>query len=289
MSDEVVLEVRGLAQRYHTWGRKGPRVLDGVDLTLHRGECLALVGPNGAGKTTLLKVVSGLLPHEAGTVDPRGRLSYVPEVAANYPSLTARENLSYLARMLHADVDVDELLEQMHLPADQVLVEAFSKGMQRRLNIAKGLLAGADALLLDEPFEGLDPTMSMELVGLFRSLRSRGTSLLLSSHDLSRVDALADSILALRRGRVVPLPPSKARKAVLVEFTGGPEAVEIALRRTTWSHRVQGSVARIELDSDAEIPTLIRTLAAAGVEISGVRPVPLEEVYSDLEGPAPTS
>ncbi len=196
----------------------GVPVLGGVDLTVEGGELVVLLGANGAGKTTLLRVLATLLRPSGGTLrlfgedasrrppPARGRVGYVGHESACYPDLTGRENLEFHAA-LHAVPDavrrVDELLGWAGL-ADSARrpVRVYSRGMTQRLALARALLHAPELLLLDEPFSGLDPAAAARLEALLGELRRAGHAIVLSTHDLERVAALATRVAMLHRGRI---------------------------------------------------------------------------------------
>lgn len=189
-------------------------VLRGLDLSVARGESLALLGPNGSGKTTFLRIVAALsrpgsgtitiggwsLPREAAAV--RAHLGVVGHVPMLYTDLTAEENLRFFARLYRlAAPDIAAALAQVGLSrraADRV--STFSRGMQQRLSIARAVLHNPDVLLLDEPYTGLDLEGVARLDALIGEWRTAGRTLLLTTHDLDRTLALSDRLAILHRG-----------------------------------------------------------------------------------------
>lgn len=201
-------------------------VLEGVDLTLRSGACVALLGANGAGKTTLLRLLAGLEAPHAGSVTLDGapvsaldarhrarRIGYLPQTVPGttgfavyemvlmglYPLLPARgweSRREWLAvgRALRR-VGAARLLRR-HF-------DELSGGEQRRVLLARALVASPDLLLLDEPLAALDPGFSLELTDLLVELRGQGVAIVVSTHRLSLVRALADDVVALASGRVV--------------------------------------------------------------------------------------
>jgi len=215
------VRARGLAKRF---GRR--TALDGVDLDVEPGEIVALVGPNGSGKTTLLRMLAGLARPSAGEarlfgLDPRvdragvmrrARFSFAPP--ALFAGLTAREHLRELGRMGlsgAAAPDAGEAQRALDLVglaerADD-RVDGFSFGMRQRLALALALVPRPELIVLDEPADGLDPLAVLELreilARLARDDAEHATSVLLSSHMLLEVGALADRVVVLREGRVL--------------------------------------------------------------------------------------
>ncbi|HUR50853.1 MAG TPA: ATP-binding cassette domain-containing protein, partial [Mycobacteriales bacterium] len=191
--------VRELRKRY---GEQ--TALDGVTLSVRQGRVHALLGPNGAGKTTLLRVLLGLVRADSGAVEVLGTVGGFVETPGAYPYLTGRQNLQLLAAMDDSPGDVDEVLERVELvDRAETRVGGWSLGMRQRLGIAAGLLRRPDVLVLDEPANGLDPAGALSLRALIRGLAAEGLTVLLCSHDLPEVDAVADDVTVLLGGRVV--------------------------------------------------------------------------------------
>jgi heme ABC exporter ATP-binding subunit CcmA len=196
----------------------GLGVLAGVDLVVEGGECVALLGANGAGKTTLLRVLATLLRPSGGRLRLFGedaalrptaalrRIGYVGHESACYADLTAVENLAFYAELYDVPDParrVAELVDWTGLgAAARRPVRTFSRGMAQRLALARALVHGPELLLLDEPFNGLDPQATAELETLLRALRTSGHAIVLSTHDVPRAAALATRVVMLHRGRI---------------------------------------------------------------------------------------
>jgi heme ABC exporter ATP-binding subunit CcmA len=206
------LELRGLAKRF---GRQV--VLRALDLRVHAGEIVGLTGPNGAGKTTLLAIVAGLMPPDEGEyrldgepldevgIEHRRRIALVAHATQLYPLLTARENLELFVDLRAAagsssQASADLLARLGLAEVAERPVGRCSRGMAQRVALARGLSAGADLLLLDEPFTALDSHGRALLVDLLREERARGVAILLSSHDGPALRDLADRIVHLEGG-----------------------------------------------------------------------------------------
>lgn len=207
------------------------RALDQFSFQVSRGEVIALLGPNGSGKSTALKIALGLINptrgkamiagSEATTVTARKRISFVPDVGGLPLHLTAREALDWWGRINDispSDVDnrVNRAVKAVDLSAaiDRRIAE-FSKGMKQRMVLAQALLLESEILLLDEPFSGVDPVGIVKLTHLLRGLQQRGSTILLSSHLLSRVEDLCDRVVLLHRGR-------KLGEGTVEEMVGTP-------------------------------------------------------------------
>jgi ABC-2 type transport system ATP-binding protein len=188
-----------------------------VSLQIARGSVHGLLGPNGAGKTTTLKMLLGLVKPTAGSFailgrpagpDVRSRVGFLPEQPYFPALLTADQVLSFYARLSGLEKSVGraraaELLPRVGLDGKgSTLVSRFSRGMLQRLGIAQALVASPEVLILDEPASGLDPVGQRDVRGLILELRDAGTTVLLSSHQLSEVEAVCDDVTILNRGLV---------------------------------------------------------------------------------------
>ncbi len=196
-------------------------VLDGVDLTIGMGEVFALLGPNGAGKTTIVRILSTLIPADAGTAsvmgydlrDEAGAVRGVIGVTGQFSAvdnlLTGEENLILMGRLLHLPAAerrarASELLERFDLvEAARQTPATYSGGMTRRLDIAMTLMGRPGLIFLDEPTTGLDPRGRQIMWQLIRDLVAEGVTILLTTQYLEEADQLADRIAVLDRGHIV--------------------------------------------------------------------------------------
>ena len=212
----TAVSVTGLRKAY---GKKV--VLDGVDLTIGEGEVFALLGPNGAGKTTMVRILSTLIPADAGTAtvmgyDLRGEASAVRGVigvtgqfSAVDNLLTGEENLALMGRLLHLRATerrarTTELLQRFDLvDAARQTPATYSGGMTRRLDIAMTLMGRPRLIFLDEPTTGLDPLSRQTMWQIIRELVREGVTILLTTQYLEEADHLADRIAMLDHGRIV--------------------------------------------------------------------------------------
>ncbi len=206
-----VIEVRRLVKRF---GLK--TVLRGLDFSAEAGEFVALIGPNGAGKTTFLRILASLsrpslgevrvagyaLPRESAAV--RRRLGIVSHQPLLYGDLTAEENLRFFARIYHLPQPhqrIDEVLKMVGLSARRRdLVRTFSRGMQQRLAIGRAVLHDPDVMLFDEPYTGLDQDAAAMLDEVLQRVAAKGRTVVMTSHDLARTQALATRFDVLSRG-----------------------------------------------------------------------------------------
>lgn len=200
-STGAALCVRGVRKTYPGAGRPA---LDGVDLTLHRGETLAVLGPSGSGKSTLLRAIAGLETLDEGTIefgDPDARLAVVFQSPALFPWLSVRRNVALGGRYRRNrdrfdDERVGELLEVLGL--DQLAhtpVQELSGGQAQRVSVGRALAVHPDVLLLDEPFSALDPATREDLQLWLRALATDlGLTVFLVTHDVAEAMSLGDRI-----------------------------------------------------------------------------------------------
>jgi ABC-2 type transport system ATP-binding protein len=216
-----VIEFIDLTKEYRarTLRRRTYRALNELTLNVYAGEVFGFLGPNGAGKTTTIKLLLSFLRPTSGmallygqpTRLPAARrlLGYLPETASYPEFLTARETVQFYARLSglagrHVRDRTTAALATVGLRADaDRLLRHFSKGMLQRVGLAQALVHEPTCLVLDEPASGLDPLGRRELREILVELRRQGLTIFFSSHELSEVEAICDSIAVLHRGRLV--------------------------------------------------------------------------------------
>jgi ABC-2 type transport system ATP-binding protein len=208
---EPAVVVDGLVKRY-----AGRAVVDGVSMTVARGELVAVLGPNGAGKTTTVEIVEGYRARDGGRVsvlgaDPgdggpalRARVGLMLQGGGIDPRARPRETLRQYARFHAAPRDPDELLALMGLESvADTRYRRLSGGERQRLGFALALVGRPEVVILDEPTAGMDPEARAQVRSVVAGLRDDGLAVLLTSHDLTDVERLADRIVVLDHGRVV--------------------------------------------------------------------------------------
>jgi ABC-2 type transport system ATP-binding protein len=211
----LVLEARDIVKRF------GEReALRGVSLQAGRGELVAIIGPNGAGKTTLLSILAGIQKADAGSVSHSpGEVGWVPQQAALYGKLTVGENLRLFAR-LEKCPDVDGVVERMLAQTGlgerrDDPVSQLSGGNKQRVNIAIGLLAAPEVLLLDEPSAALDPRQRERLWEFIRALAEQGTTVVYSTHNVQEAERYAAQVVVLADGeRLFAGSPAELERTV---------------------------------------------------------------------------
>jgi ABC-2 type transport system ATP-binding protein len=208
---EATIEVAGLRKRFGT-----VQALDGMTFTVLPGQVTGFVGPNGAGKSTTMRVILGLDAPDEGTAliggqpyrtlqHPLSRIGSLLDAAALQPSRTARNHLLWLAHSQGLDARrADEVIAQAGLTAvAKRRAGGYSLGMRQRLGIAAALISDPPALMMDEPFNGMDPAGIVWMRGFLRSLAAEGRAVLVSSHLMSELEDTADHLVVVGRGRVI--------------------------------------------------------------------------------------
>jgi ABC-2 type transport system ATP-binding protein len=285
----MAIEVAGLRKDF---GRT--RALDGLDLSVAHGEVHGFLGPNGAGKTTTLRILLGLLRADAGTATLLGgdpwreatalhrRVAYVPGDVTLWPNLTGGEVIDLLGR-LRGGLDSKRraaLLERFDLDPSR-RTRAYSKGNRQKVALIAALASGAELLILDEPTAGLDPLMEAAFREAVEELRRDGTTVLLSSHILSEVEALCDRVTIIRAGRVVETGALAdlrhlTRTWIDAELAGPPPALDGLAG--VHDLDVEGSRVRCQVEGSA-LDEVLRLLTSAGVRSLVSRPPTLEELF----------
>ncbi len=272
---EYAIRTENLVKKYG----KGFTALAGVSLQIKRGEVVGYVGPNGAGKTTTIKILTGLIKPSSGhayvkgidvTANPREALRTIGaliEVPGVYDYLTPHEMLAYFGRvyrMSGGEIDrrIKESLELVGLSDwEHKKTGTFSTGMLRRLTIAKAVLHKPNNLILDEPVLGLDPQGIMEIRKMIRGFHSEGMTVFLSSHLLSELAEVCDTVVFLNKGKVISsdsiegISSTMEHKVVEVKFLKPLLPNETAKLRTIELIRsvdVKDSTARLQYDGRPE-------------------------------------
>jgi ABC-2 type transport system ATP-binding protein len=208
---DLAIESHGLVKVYGTL-----RAVDGVDLTVLRGQCVAMLGPNGAGKTTTTEILEGYRRRDSGQarvlgVDPqhathawRSPIGIVLQQVADLGELTVAETVAHFAKYYPNPRDPQEVIAAVGLTAKAgARGRTLSGGQRRRLDVALGVIGRPELLFLDEPTTGFDPEARREFWTLIEALKAEGTTILLTTHYLDEAEALADQVCVINRGRVV--------------------------------------------------------------------------------------
>jgi ABC-2 type transport system ATP-binding protein len=241
MSTPAIL-VRGLRKLY---GSKA--AVEGVDLEVPRGSFFGFLGPNGAGKSTTIRILTGLIPADAGTIEILGlpldkdateikrRIGLVPDESLLFDRLTGAEFLEFVGRMygLARPVAIERargLLELLELANDRKTIAEYSKGMRKRVAMAASLIHHPELFLMDEPFEGVDAVGARLMKDILLDQVRRGATVFLTSHVLEVVERLCDRIAIINNGTIVSA-------GTLEELRAGGESLEDAFVRVLGAER----------------------------------------------------
>jgi ABC-2 type transport system ATP-binding protein len=270
----VVLATQNLTKKYN-----GLTAVDGLTVEVHQGEIFGLLGPNGAGKTTSINMMCGLLapdsgavfiqgmPVHGGEVDVRARVGVCPQSTIFWEKLTCIEQLEFIGEMYDLPLAAarkrgDELLVILGLvdQRDQ-LADTLSGGMQRRLNLALGLVHDPEILVLDEPEAGLDPQGRILVREYIRSL-ARQKTIILTTHNMDEADRMADRVAIIDHGRLLVLDTPEALKRTV----GEGDVLELEVRGIP----PEGALGAIRKAA----PALSAVLSAGGGDLEGGEGLP---------------
>jgi ABC-2 type transport system ATP-binding protein len=292
---DATIEVSGLRKRF------GPTLaLDGMTFTVVPGKVTGFVGPNGSGKSTTIRVILGLDAPDEGRALIGGRpyqhLRYpfnhvgaLVDAAALQPSRSARNHVLWMARSQDMSASrVDAVIEMVGLgTAARRKAGGYSLGMRQRLGIAAAMLGDPPVVIMDEPFNGMDPEGIIWMRGLLRSLAAEGRAVLVSSHLMGELQGIAEHIVVIGRGKVLAdasveeLVARASGDQVLLRTPTPDEAARVLQRAGASATAVGGNTLNV---SGLEAQRLVEALGAAGVAFSEVtaQRATLEDVYLQL-------
>ncbi|MGD8821667.1 MAG: ATP-binding cassette domain-containing protein [Anaerolineales bacterium] len=312
---DVILQTHDLVKQYP--GADEPAVR-GVSFAIRNGEIFSLLGPNGAGKTTTISMISGLIEPTEGDATVAGYsiknepmeakriIGVVPQEIALYRSLTARENLVFWGRMYGLSGGelrqrIDEVLEMAGL-ADRAgeRIDTYSGGMQRRINIAVGLLPRPQIVFMDEPTVGIDPQSRRRILDTVKELNQTGMTVLYTTHYMEEAQELSDRIGIIDYGKMIAL----GTQDELTKLVGEEDAIELSISEESTSPELltafravpgisnatadNGTVRLLAPDGNQVLPGLIEAANSRGVKVSNVaiQEPNLESVFLHLTGRA---
>jgi ABC-2 type transport system ATP-binding protein len=277
----ATIEVSGLRKRFGS-----TLALDGMTFAVQPGQVTGFVGPNGAGKSTTMRVILGLDAADEGTATVGGRpyaslrqpmlvLGSLLDAGALQPSRSARSHLLWLAHSQGLDARrVDEVIEQAGLQgAARRRAGGYSLGMRQRLGIAAAMLGNPAALMLDEPFNGMDPEGIVWMRGFLRALAADGRAVLVSSHLMSELQDTADHLVVVGRGQVI----ADTTVASLLAAASGDR---VTLRTSAWPQAtvILENAGAIVVPSGQDVLTISGLTAERVVALLSELAVPFSEV-----------
>lgn len=287
-----MLQVREVCKSYD-----GRTVVNNVTFDVAAGEIFALLGPNGAGKTTLIRMITDIVRPDAGKVTFDGRsiagtkavrTSYLPEERGLYKKVALLDAISYYGELkglsrVDARRETIELLEEFGLAAwAKKQVAALSKGMQQKAQLCTALIGKPELLILDEPFSGLDPINVGILEDVLRRRRAEGTTVLLSTHQMNKVEQQCDRALMINRGHMVlygqvgEIRRQHAENEFALHTDGTPRRVDGVKSLTAENGHWKVCLERGQMPS-----SVLRRMLEQGLEVRAFVPIvpPLEDIF----------
>jgi ABC-2 type transport system ATP-binding protein len=287
-----MIHLTHVTKRYHDF-----LAVDDLNFQVAPGEIVGIIGHNGAGKSTTLKMIAGLIKPTHGTVYLDGRdiqkhgsalkrqIGYLPEESPLYENMSARQYLLFFSELYAmpraaARTRIDELLTSLQLQDPDQLIGEYSKGMKRKVAIARALLHDPALLILDEPNSGLDPLTSFFIIHYLTSLKHSAKTILLSAHNLFHVESVCDRVAIIKNGKLLVFDTMEALRASLGKreyqiIFRADEPLDYARRDGNYVYHTH------ELDA---IATLLETISARKwtlINLS-VQESALEEIYVKL-------
>jgi ABC-2 type transport system ATP-binding protein len=303
---KYIIEIENLTKDYEKgfWKKKKIRALEGLNLQVEPGQIYGFLGGNGAGKTTTIKLLMRLIFPTEGTARILGedianvrmhkRIGYCPENPYFYDYLKARELLEYFGELFGLDAPArkkrtEELLTRVGLEEKDwnKQLRKFSKGMLQRVGIAQSLVNEPEIVFLDEPMSGLDPLGRREIRELIAELREKGTTVFMSSHILSDIEALCDNVAILRGGKLIKtgnldelLTKSGEIQTFEINVKGVPaETLKTEIPGAKITSKPNG--ANIHVEDENQIEQILGTIKKAGGNLVSIQPTKqsLEEFF----------
>lgn len=309
MNEHSIITVENLVKSYN-----GHTAVDGISFDIDRGEIFGLLGPNGAGKSTIISIMCCLLEATSGRVtiegidiqkdsfEVRKIIGIVPQEISLYPTLTARENLSFYGQIYGLSGKslknrIDILLDMVGLTdrADDIL-EGYSGGMKRRINIAVALLHNPKILFLDEPSTGVDPQSRKRIYDTIQDLNKGGMTVLLTTHQMEDAEKLCHRIAIVDKGKLIALDTLEG----LLDMVGESDIIHMIARdfpaSAVASIEKMDNVQKVSLDRDSmavqllhgreSLAHIIDILISSGTHVESIqiKEPDLETLFLHLTG-----
>jgi len=296
VSSTAVVDIRGLSKVFTLMLGKEIAAVTDLTLSIEPGETVAIVGPNGSGKTTTMKILLGLIFPTEGEVSVFGRapgdyevqtrIGYLPEAPYFYEFLNGRELLEFYGKLCGVPRKtllprIDQLLKMVELDerGADIPIRVYSRGMRQRIGIAQAMINDPDLLILDEPTNGLDPLGTVQVRQFILEQKRRKRTILLCSHLLSEVEAVADRVAILHRGKLIAVgpvaelvPESQQWQLVATELSSAGIA---ALKAAGLTPDIHGDVLTVRAESLDDIYLglgIVRDQGGELVEITRPQP-----------------
>ncbi len=304
-----IVEIENLTKDYEVgfWKKRKVRALDGLNLQVEGGQIFGFLGGNGAGKTTTIKILMSLIFPSEGSAKILGasisdfkmhqKIGYCPENPYFYDYLTARELMDYFGELFGLDAakrkrKTEELLTKVGLDEKDwnKQLRKFSKGMLQRVGLAQSLINEPEIVFLDEPMSGLDPIGRREIRELIAELRTKGTTVFMSTHILSDIEALCDNVAILRKGKLA----ATGNLHELLINSGEQQSYEIVVKGISAdvlknslngfsgaSISAKAVGANIQVENEKDIDKILQITREHGGSLMSVQPVKqsLEQVF----------
>ncbi|MFD1645801.1 ABC transporter ATP-binding protein [Haloarchaeobius litoreus] len=274
--------------------------VDGSTFSVGRGEVFGVVGPNGAGKTTTLKTLAGLIEPTSGTVsvaglaadDPemRRNLGFLPEESPLYEEMTAHSYLEFFADLYDvpddvADERITEALDRLDLEHRERRIGDMSKGMKRKVAIARSLVNDPDVLIYDEPASGLDPLTTNYIIEFTEQLAAQGKTIVFSAHNLYHVESICDRVIVMNHGEII----ARGTLEEIRREHGSTEYhvytdVELDASEPAGDDRHESVVG--DMDAVEALRSQAAALGGSVVDIQ-TRDPSLEDIFLDIAGETP--
>ncbi len=304
LATDPVIRVRGLVKRYGDI-----RAVDGIDFDVAPGEVFGLLGPNGAGKTTTVEILEGLRPPDGGEVQVLGvdvasgadslkpRIGISLQTAALYPKLTVVEVIDLFRSFYTTSRPTEELIDLLELGERRnARTKELSGGQRQRLAVALALVNDPELVFLDEPTTGLDPAARRALWDLIKGLKTKGRSVLLTTHYMEEAEILCDRLAIMDQGRILEMGTVDAliskrfnERAVRFDAIDGiDDDVFAGLPAVSSVKHDDGSVLLYTSDVAATVGAVLAQTESRGIEPQNlaIRRATLEDVFLDLTGRA---
>lgn len=271
--------------------------LDQISFDFKEGEIIGVIGHNGAGKTTLLKILSGLITPTSGDLTMNGidvvrnpdgikaALGYLSEESRLYETMTVEDYLRFFGEIYGLDQETitsrrTQLLAALSLEPNGKKIGEFSKGMKRKVAIARSLMHNPSVLIYDEPTSGLDPMTSRYIIGFLKDLRYENKTIVLSAHNLFQVETICDKVMILRRGKMVAMGTMNELREMFgsISYTITFSIDDINTIRGCREYTFEGGLYRIPAESIEELNTCTGIITSKGGRVERI-----ESHYPSLE------